>query len=105
MNRASRIAKAPLLGAIALYRLTLSPLIGAECRYLPTCSDYAREAINKNGAWKGSWLTLARLCRCHPLGGHGLDPVPDLKGEHHPFTPWRYGKWRTKAGDETIVSG
>ena len=105
MNLATRIARTPLLGAIALYRLTLSPLIGRECRYLPTCSDYAREAIDKNGAWKGGWLTLARLCRCHPLGGHGFDPVPDLKCKHHSFAPWRYGKWRTKAGDETAVSG
>jgi len=89
----SRAAKAPLLGAIALYRLIFSPLVGAHCRHLPTCSDYAREAIETNGAWKGGWLALARLCRCHPWGSAGLDPVPDLRNERHPFAPWRYGRW------------
>ena len=93
MSVVSRVAKAPLLGAIALYRVTLSPLVGANCRHLPTCSDYAREAIDTNGAWKGGWLTLSRLCRCHPRGSHGFDPVPDLRDEHHHFAPWRYGRW------------
>jgi putative membrane protein insertion efficiency factor len=105
MSFFSRIAKAPLLGAIALYRLTLSPLVGTDCRYLPTCSAYAREAIETNGAWKGGWLTLARLCRCHPWGGHGFDPVPDLRAECHPFAPWRYGRWRINGSDERAVSG
>ena len=90
----ARIARALLLAPIALYRLTISPLLGVNCRHLPSCSDYAREAIDKNGAWKGGWLALARLCRCHPFGSHGFDPVPDLSGERHPFTPWRYGRWR-----------
>jgi putative membrane protein insertion efficiency factor len=96
---AARIAKALLLAPIALYRLTISPLLGVNCRHLPTCSDYAREAIEKNGAWKGFWLALARLCRCHPWGSHGFDPVPDLSGERHPFAPWRYGRWRLNRGD------
>ena len=95
----ARIARALLLAPIALYRLAISPLIGVNCRHLPSCSDYAREAIDKNGAWKGGWLALARLCRCHPFGSHGFDPVPDLAGERHPFTPWRYGRWRIKARD------
>ncbi|HEY6670601.1 MAG TPA: membrane protein insertion efficiency factor YidD, partial [Methyloceanibacter sp.] len=71
---------------------TLSPLLGVNCRHLPTCSDYAREAIDRNGAWKGGWLALARFCRCHPWGSHGFDPVPDMRGVHHPFAPWRYGR-------------
>jgi putative membrane protein insertion efficiency factor len=100
----SRIAKAMLLGPIALYRLTLSPLIGVNCRHMPSCSDYAREAIGTNGAWKGSWLALARLCRCHPWGSHGFDPVPDLASEHHPFAPWRYGRWRGPRDNE-VKSG
>jgi putative membrane protein insertion efficiency factor len=104
MSFIARMTKAPFLGAIALYRLTLSPLVGTDCRYLPTCSDYAREAIETNGAWKGGWLTLARLCRCHPWGSHGLDPVPDLTSEHHAFAPWRYGRWRINPGDERTVS-
>ena len=61
---------------ITAYRLTLSPLVGWECRHLPTCSVYAAEAIGRFGVWAGCWMTLARLCRCHPLGTSGLDFVP-----------------------------
>lgn len=89
-----RLAKVLMLAPIMAYRYTFSALVGAHCRHLPTCSDYAREAIDTNGAWKGGWLTLARLCRCNPLGSHGYDPVPDLRNERHPFAPWRYGRWR-----------
>ena len=95
----ARIAKALALAPITLYRWTLSPLLGVNCRHLPSCSDYAREAIETNGAWKGGWLMLARLCRCHPWGSHGLDPVPDLGSVHHPFASWRYGRWRLNPGD------
>ena len=94
MSPLHRAAKAPLLGAITLYRWTISPLLGVNCRHLPSCSDYASEAIDKNGAWKGGWLAFSRLCRCHPWGSHGFDPVPDLHAEHHPFAPWRYGRWK-----------
>jgi len=90
----ARIAKAMLLAPLALYRLTISPLLGVNCRHLPSCSDYASEAIETNGAWRGSWLALSRLCRCHPFGSNGFDPVPDLSAERHPFVPWRYGRWR-----------
>jgi hypothetical protein len=90
----ARIAKAVLLAPIAAYRLTISPLLGVNCRHLPSCSDYAREAIDKNGAWKGGWLALSRLCRCHPLGSHGFDPAPDIRSERHSLAPWRYGRWR-----------
>ena len=76
MSLLSRAAKALLLGAIALYRLTLSPLVGAHCRHLPTCSDYAREAIERHGALKGIWLALGRVLRCHPYHPGGFDPVP-----------------------------
>jgi uncharacterized protein len=99
MSPLHRAAKAPLLGAITLYRWTVSPLLGVNCRHLPTCSDYASEAIGKNGAWKGGWLALSRLCRCHPWGSHGFDPVPDLTAEHHPFAPWRYGRWKLSSDD------
>ena len=64
--------KALMLGAIRLYQLTLSPWVGRECRYLPTCSNYAIEAIKLHGAVKGGWLMLMRLARCHPLGGRGM---------------------------------
>jgi hypothetical protein len=58
------------------YKLAISPLLPAACRYYPTCSEYCREAIERHGALKGAWLGLRRICRCHPLGGRGADPVP-----------------------------
>ncbi|WP_297697067.1 membrane protein insertion efficiency factor YidD [Phenylobacterium sp.] len=63
-------------GALRAYKLTLSPLIGRQCRYLPTCSEYAAEALIGHGLWRGSGLAVRRLCRCHPWGGSGYDPVP-----------------------------
>ena len=90
----SNLGKAFILAPIALYRWTISPLLGVNCRYLPSCSEYAKEAVERYGAWKGGWLVTARLCRCHPWGGHGFDPVPDLRDECHRFAPWRYGRWR-----------
>lgn len=61
---------------IYFYRYCISPLKPATCRYSPTCSEYALEAIKKHGAFKGGWLALKRIGRCHPWGGHGYDPVP-----------------------------
>jgi putative membrane protein insertion efficiency factor len=58
------------------YKLTLSPWIGRSCRFVPTCSDYARDALILHGPVRGGWLAVRRLCRCHPFGGSGLDPVP-----------------------------
>jgi hypothetical protein len=58
------------------YKLTLSPLFGQSCRFLPTCSDYGRDALIQHGPLKGGWLTVRRLCKCHPLGKSGYDPVP-----------------------------
>ncbi|MEJ7558897.1 MAG: membrane protein insertion efficiency factor YidD [Pedobacter sp.] len=65
-----------LIGVIKLYQWLLSPLLGASCRYTPTCSQYGLEAIQKYGPFKGGWLTLKRIGSCHPWGGHGHDPVP-----------------------------
>lgn len=65
------------LGLIRLYKVLFSPLFAGSCRYLPSCSEYAAEAVAKFGVLRGSWLAARRLTRCHPLGGHGLDPVPD----------------------------
>jgi hypothetical protein len=67
--------------AIALpvhaYRVILSPWVGHSCRFQPTCSAYALEALEKHGALRGSWLALRRIGRCHPFGGSGIDNVPD----------------------------
>lgn len=76
-------------GALRAYKLTLSPLIGRQCRYLPTCSEYAADALISHGPWRGSLLAARRLCRCHPWGGSGYDPVPpprdaDPKDESRP---------------------
>jgi len=65
-----------LIGAIKLYRLTLSPWVGRGCRFTPSCSQYAEEAIIRFGAVKGTWLAARRLARCNPWGGSGYDPVP-----------------------------
>src|SRR5687767_9193212 len=82
-------------GLVRLYRYTLSPLIGYDCRHLPTCSHYAEEAIERHGLWAGGWMTLARLCRCHPWGTRGLDFVPsDAPLGARWFMPWRFGRWR-----------
>ena len=58
------------------YQLFLSPLLGPRCRYFPSCSEYAMEALGRHGAWHGGKLTIKRLLRCHPWGRSGLDPVP-----------------------------
>ena len=82
-------------GLIKLYRYTLSPLIGFRCRHLPTCSEYADEAIARHGLWAGGWMALARILRCHPFGTAGLDFVPrELPPGACWFLPWRYGRWR-----------
>lgn len=61
---------------IRFYQRYISPLTPPSCRFTPTCSAYALEALRKHGPWKGTWLAVRRLLRCHPWGGHGYDPVP-----------------------------
>ena len=65
-----------LLGLITVYRYTLSPFLGQRCRFHPSCSAYAAEALTKYGALHGSWLAVKRVCRCHPFHPGGHDPVP-----------------------------
>jgi len=65
-----------LIGLVKVYQYCISPLTPASCRYIPTCSQYALEALRKYGVFKGGWLALKRILRCHPWGGHGYDPVP-----------------------------
>lgn len=79
---------------VLVYRYTLSPLLGPRCRHLPSCSDYAEQAITRFGLWAGGWMALARILRCHPWGTHGLDFVPDAppSGARW-YLPWRYGRW------------
>jgi len=65
-----------LIALVRLYRFTLSPFVGGSCRFLPTCSAYAIEALQTHGAFRGSLLAIRRLSACHPLGRSGFDPVP-----------------------------
>lgn len=65
-----------LLGLIRFYQYAISPLLPPRCRYSPTCSRYAVLALQKYGVFKGSWLAIKRICRCHPWGGCGHDPLP-----------------------------
>src|SRR5215212_9200913 len=77
------------------YQLTLSGLIGRQCRHMPSCSDYTDEAIQRHGLWAGGWMGFARVCRCGPGGTSGIDLVCQ---EYPPrarwYMPWRYGRWR-----------
>jgi putative membrane protein insertion efficiency factor len=83
-------------GLINLYRYSLSPLIGFHCRHLPTCSEYGDEALRHHGLWAGGWMTLGRLCRCHPYGTSGLDFVPaQLPAPARWYLPWLYARWRS----------
>lgn len=83
------------LKAIRLYQIVLSPWVGRQCRFVPTCSSYAAEAIERFGLLRGGYMTAARLLRCHPFGGSGFDPVPER------FS-WRC--WRHEAGPQDARS-
>lgn len=75
MNAKTVIRKIAIL-PIRFYQGAISPMLPPSCRYTPTCSQYAMEAIMKYGPLKGGWLAIKRICRCHPWGGSGYDPVP-----------------------------
>ena len=76
MGFLGRVLAWPLLGLVWFYRYAISPLLGMNCRFEPSCSAYAEEALRTHGAFKGGWLTIHRISRCHPWGGSGYDPVP-----------------------------
>jgi len=76
MRKVLGILSLPLIALIRIYQWGISPYLGPRCRYTPSCSRYAVEALKKYGPFKGSWLSLRRIARCHPWGGHGVDPVP-----------------------------
>lgn len=68
--------KSLLLAAIHAYRYLLSPMLGRNCRFSPSCSEYALDAVSRHGSWRGGWLALRRVSRCHPWNPGGYDPVP-----------------------------
>ena len=72
----SRLLRTILLVLIRFYQLVISPLFPVSCRYAPSCSDYAVDAVARFGVFRGSWMAAKRICRCHPWGGTGFDPVP-----------------------------
>lgn len=88
--------KRVLLGIIRLYQYLLSPWVGSQCRFHPTCSEYARQALEDHGAGRGSWLAARRLVRCHPWHPGGFDPVP---GREH-LCPSRQCQHEHHACDE-----
>ncbi len=71
-----KILSVPFILLIRIYQYTLSPFLGGRCRFVPTCSAYAIEAFQKHNVFKALYLTIRRITRCHPWGGHGYDPVP-----------------------------
>jgi uncharacterized protein len=71
-----KILSYPFILLIKIYQYIISPVLGPKCRFTPTCSHYALEAFKKYGVFKGMWLTVKRISKCHPWGGSGYDPVP-----------------------------
>ena len=86
-----------LVAAIRAYQYLLSPWVGGSCRFWPTCSEYAREAIERHGALRGGWMAIARIARCHPRGGGGVDPVPER-------FRWRCGCGTERAKPAPVVN-
>jgi hypothetical protein len=82
-------AKRLLIGLVQLYRLAISPVMAPSCRYWPSCSEYAVEALRRHGAAKGSWLAARRICRCHPWSVGGIDEVPATATIPTPHPRWR----------------
>jgi hypothetical protein len=75
MRWISDIARRAVIGFVWCYRCTLGPLLGGQCRFHPTCSQYMIDAVNKHGAVRGSWRGVKRICRCHPFSKGGIDPA------------------------------
>ena len=76
MKKILQVLSLPFIALIKIYQWVLSPMLGPKCRFTPSCSQYATEALRKYGLFKGTWLAVKRIARCHPWGGHGYDPVP-----------------------------
>ena len=77
-----RLARDAAIGLIRIYQWLVSPLLPRACRFAPSCSEYAAEAIGRHGLMRGGWLAARRLLRCHPWGGDGFDPVPQRHHRH-----------------------
>ena len=82
-NALSKVLAWPLIQLVRLYRLAISPWFGANCRFDPTCSQYAIEALQRHGVFKGMWLAVRRIGRCYPWGGSGYDPVPKNRKDYN----------------------
>ena len=84
-SRRRRWLALPLVALVRFYQVAISPWLGGNCRFQPTCSAYAIEALETHGAMKGGWLAIRRIGRCHPWGGSGYDPVPgsDSRKDEH----------------------
>ena len=94
----SAYRKKAVYAALKAYKLTLSPacqVFGAQCRHVPSCSEYCAECVTRHGLWTGGWMTLARLSRCRPGGSRGYDPVPETANPSPFWAPWRAGDWAT----------
>ncbi|HZF63574.1 MAG TPA: membrane protein insertion efficiency factor YidD [Chitinophagaceae bacterium] len=76
MKSVTKILALPFIGLIKIYQWVISPLLGPTCRFTPSCSHYGLQAFRRYGVFKGFWLTLKRIARCHPWGGSGHDPLP-----------------------------
>lgn len=79
MNWISKILAIPFIYLVKFYKVAISPYLGSNCRYSPTCSSYTIEALNKHGIFHGGMLSIKRIVSCNPWGGHGYDPVPEAK--------------------------
>jgi len=81
-SASARLLAKPLIWVVKFYQLAISPWLGGNCRYQPTCSSYAIEALETHGVRRGSWLAVRRMSRCHPWGGSGYDPVPPVNADN-----------------------
>jgi hypothetical protein len=90
-----RLPRRAAHGLIRGYQLSLSMLVGRQCRHWPSCSAYTDEAIQRHGLWRGGWVGFARICRCNPYGTSGIDLVcEELPPGAAWYRPWSYGRWR-----------